>query len=325
VSSSGVISWTNDGGRSNPTSVNIKGPKGDTGAVGPTGPAGGTGPQGPKGDPGLFYGVCSTADTMQIKSVSVSGITSLETGLCVRVLFQNRQNYNGVPKLNVNSLGAKDIKRLAGTNAARYEWQAGEVLDLVFDGTCWVIVDGGLATTTYYGLTRLVTSASSASGAYALTPSSLNSFWLNLISNYPVYSASSAYAVGDRVRYGYNVWECRTAITAAEAWTEAHWTKLPALLDLIEARIPAVYTGTLTAAGWSGSAAPYSCTLTVNGILASDKPVVDVVMSGTYASDMSRKEAWAAVYRAVTSANTVTFYAEEKPGVDLPVQIMCVR
>ena len=170
-----------------------------------------------------------------------------------------------------------------------------------------------------------MTSASSASGAYALTPSALNSFWLNLISNYPVYSASSAYAVGDRVRYSYNVWECRTAITAAEAWTEAHWTKLPALLDLIEARIPAVYTGTLTAAGWSGSAAPYSCTLTVNGILASDKPVVDVVMSGTYASDMSRKEAWAAVYRAVTSANTVTFYAEEKPGVDLPVQIMCVR
>lgn len=32
VSSSGVISWTNDGGRQNPQSVDIKGPKGDTGS-----------------------------------------------------------------------------------------------------------------------------------------------------------------------------------------------------------------------------------------------------------------------------------------------------
>ena len=43
VSEAGVISWTNDGGKDNPASVNIKGPKGDTG---------GTGAQGPKGDKG---------------------------------------------------------------------------------------------------------------------------------------------------------------------------------------------------------------------------------------------------------------------------------
>lgn len=35
VSSEGVISWTNNGGLSNPPPVNIKGPKGDTGAPGP--------------------------------------------------------------------------------------------------------------------------------------------------------------------------------------------------------------------------------------------------------------------------------------------------
>lgn len=32
VSSEGVLSWTNDGELENPTPVNIKGPKGDTGA-----------------------------------------------------------------------------------------------------------------------------------------------------------------------------------------------------------------------------------------------------------------------------------------------------
>lgn len=52
VSSEGVLSWSNNGGLSNPESVNIRGPKGDTGATGPQGPAGETGPQGPQGAPG---------------------------------------------------------------------------------------------------------------------------------------------------------------------------------------------------------------------------------------------------------------------------------
>ena len=52
VSSEGVISWTNNGGLSNPSSVNIKGPQGATGPQGEqgaTGPQGDTGPQGPAG------------------------------------------------------------------------------------------------------------------------------------------------------------------------------------------------------------------------------------------------------------------------------------
>ena len=54
VSADGTLSWTNDGGKENPASVNIKGPqgvqgpqgergeKGETGATGPQGPAGHT-------------------------------------------------------------------------------------------------------------------------------------------------------------------------------------------------------------------------------------------------------------------------------------------
>lgn len=58
VSSAGIISWTNDGGKNNPTPVNVKGAKGDkgdkgdTGDTGPQGPKGNTGPQGPQGDTG---------------------------------------------------------------------------------------------------------------------------------------------------------------------------------------------------------------------------------------------------------------------------------
>lgn len=64
VSADGTLSWTNDGGKTNPASVNIKGPqgaqgpqgetgaKGDPGATGATGETGPEGPQGPKGEQG---------------------------------------------------------------------------------------------------------------------------------------------------------------------------------------------------------------------------------------------------------------------------------
>lgn len=58
VSPDGTLTWSNDGGLSNPSPVNILGPrgevgpKGDKGDVGPAGPAGPEGPRGPQGIPG---------------------------------------------------------------------------------------------------------------------------------------------------------------------------------------------------------------------------------------------------------------------------------
>lgn len=52
MSDGGDLSWTNDGGKANPKTVNLKGPKGDTGERGPAGADGAkgdTGPQGPRG------------------------------------------------------------------------------------------------------------------------------------------------------------------------------------------------------------------------------------------------------------------------------------
>lgn len=76
---------------------------------------------------------------------------------------------------------------------------------------------------------------------------------------------------------------------------------------------------------WSGSAAPYSKQQTVTGILATDTPIIDVIMSGTFATDEARIEAWGLIYRAVTAANKITFYATERPEVSLPLQIKVVR
>ena len=76
---------------------------------------------------------------------------------------------------------------------------------------------------------------------------------------------------------------------------------------------------------WLGSAAPYTKTITVSGIQTTDTPIIDVVMSGNYATDEQRIDAWGYIYRAVTGTNSITFYATEKPTVSLPIQIKVVR
>lgn len=62
VSSAGLLSWSNNGGLSNPASVNIKGPKGDTGAQGSAGAKGDKGDTGAKGNPGAVFTPAVTAD-----------------------------------------------------------------------------------------------------------------------------------------------------------------------------------------------------------------------------------------------------------------------
>lgn len=88
--------------------------------------------------------------------------------------------------------------------------------------------------------------------------------------------------------------------------------------------VSTVYTATVLV-GWSGTAAPYTKAVTINGLLASDSPIVDLVPSATYATAESQIEAWGMVYRAVTAANTLTLYATGKPTVALPIQLRVVR
>ena len=162
------------------------GPKGDTGATGaqgPQGPAGATGPQGPKGatgatgatgsqgpkgDQGLFYATCSTSSSTAAKVAACAGF-SLSTGAAVAVKFTNT-NTASSPTLNVNSTGAKSIKKYGSTGPDTYMWNAGAVVEFFYDGTYWVMVNGTTATTTYYGLTKLSSSVSSTSTTLAATP-----------------------------------------------------------------------------------------------------------------------------------------------------------
>jgi len=192
-----------------------------------------------------YYGTCATVASTQAKVVDCPEFTELKEGASIRVKFTYAQSYNGAPTLNVNSTGAISVKSIGTTNATRYCWLAGEVVAFTYDGTNWIMEDAGIASTTYYGYTKLYTGAGSTSTSTALTPASLNNLAQLMVEPYPVYSASATYDVGDRVRYGYQAWECITAITTAEAWDAEHWKALDPIqtqIDNINATIGDIET-----------------------------------------------------------------------------------
>ena len=86
------------------------------------------------------------------------------------------------------------------------------------------------------------------------------------------------------------------------------------------------YTAKLLASGWSSSA-PYTQTVAVQGLSASDDPLVDLDMSGATADNVSNLlGGWFAVGRLVTGSGTLTAYCyNEKPSVDLTVHVKVVR
>lgn len=91
--------------------------------------------------------------------------------------------------------------------------------------------------------------------------------------------------------------------------------------------IPTVsdYNASLLLSNWS-STAPYTQTVSVQGILATDTPIVDVVLSSTTSTAISQNASWAFVSKIETSANSITATClESKPEVDLPILLKVVR
>lgn len=81
-----------------------------------------------------------------------------------------------------------------------------------------------------------------------------------------------------------------------------------------------IFHGTvqLTAAGWS-AAAPYTQTVALEGILATDQPHYGVVYSGNWEAE---KEAFSCVDDLDTAENALTFTCyEEKPEINLTIQL----
>jgi hypothetical protein len=84
-------------------------------------------------------------------------------------------------------------------------------------------------------------------------------------------------------------------------------------------------SATLLSTGWTGSAAPFEQTIQVIGLCIGEAPIIDIDLTGTFATDIEIAENWAKVYRVVTGTNQLTAYATEAPTVNIPLKIKVVK
>lgn len=92
---------------------------------------------------------------------------------------------------------------------------------------------------------------------------------------------------------------------------------------IVDGAVSEYYTAIIPT-GWNGSD-PYIQTVTINGILATDHPIIDLLPSDTYSDVEDQIDAWGLLYKVVATANTLTFYATDEPTVAIPIQVRCIR
>ena len=86
-----------------------------------------------------YYGTCDTAASTTTKIVTCPEFV-LKTGSIIAVKFANESTVTGTTSLNVNSTGAKRIRRSNGsTQAVNNLWDAGDITTFVYDGSSWII------------------------------------------------------------------------------------------------------------------------------------------------------------------------------------------
>lgn len=85
------------------------------------------------------------------------------------------------------------------------------------------------------------------------------------------------------------------------------------------------YSINVPVTGWSGSAAPYTRTITVSGMLSTDAPLMDVVQTGTWATDAAARNSWNCITRAVANDGSVTLTADAIPPTAFKIQARCIR
>ena len=89
----------------------------------------------------LGYYECSTAAATAAKEVSASGYV-LTNGGCIRIKMTNTNTADNVT-LNINSTGAKALYYDGAQASASNTWEAGEVLEVYYDGTQYQCASGG--------------------------------------------------------------------------------------------------------------------------------------------------------------------------------------
>ena len=110
-------------------------------------------------------------------------------------------------------------------------------------------------------------------------------------------------------------------------WDGVRWS---AKIDFAAAEFfTATVIGSNSTSDWSqaSSSDPFIATLTVNGILSTDRPIVDIDLSGVAFSNVGDvQNGWRDVYRVEASDNNeIKLYALTEPEVSFELLIKVVR
>lgn len=260
------------------------------------------------------YGTCSTAAATAAKTVACDNF-ALVTGAEITVKF-TVTNTAANPTLNVNGTGAKAIYYRGSAISAGY-LAANRTYTFRYNGTQYDLV-GDLDTNTTYsaatssklGLVKSGTDITvDSSGNVSVNDDSHNHIIANIDSLQDVLDgkASSTHTH-----------------TAAAVGAIANTAGTVKATNIASGAVSTSYTATISTS-WTGSEAPYTQTITVSGILASDTPIVDMVPDSTYSTAQAQEEAWSKIYRIVTADDTITVYAHEKTGVSVPIKMVVIR
>ena len=122
----------------------------------------------------IWYGTCTTASATAAKVVTtITGDFTLKEGATVYVLFNTDNTSTSRITLNVDGTGKIAVNLNSTNGMTAYQIAAKQVICFVYDGESFRVQGSSLATTTYYGLTKLSSSTNSTSTTMAATPSAV--------------------------------------------------------------------------------------------------------------------------------------------------------
>lgn len=100
--------------------------------------------------------------------------------------------------------------------------------------------------------------------------------------------------------------------------------KLSQMVEERLSKIQTIYTAKI-GTQWEGSNAPYSQTISVPGILETDKPVYDVLLSDNYETSSQEEEAFGYMFDLITQKDKIIIKSHEKTIIDVTIQLEVAR
>lgn len=166
---------------------------------------------------GIWYGTCATASATTAKVVTTTtGDFTLTEGAIVYVLFNSAHTSATRITLNVDGTGDTAVNLSSTNGMTAYQIAAKQVICFVYDGESFRVQGGSLATTTYYGLTKLSSSISSTSTTMAATPSAVKEAYDLASAAVPVSGGTMTGVLTAQNNTSYTTKQVRNIILVAE-------------------------------------------------------------------------------------------------------------